>query len=223
MESATTTTICSLIKCKKHTTQDSVDESYDKYRMCYKGHFNVSFNNFKFIDATPKGLRAALQASSLLALQKYEAFWRYNNTALYRLISKLCACIAKVWNPLLNKTTVLCCLISQLYPQSLGFHRNGLRALCSVEHVRERERESQRPGWCWCILLWCKMCDVYWCIQVYLYVFWCILMYTHMMYTDVYLYDGSSTLQPKFFICGKSKRERGENYDCIITSHILKP
>ena len=25
-------------------------------------------------------------------------------------------------------------------PQSLGFHRNGLRALCSVEHVRERER-----------------------------------------------------------------------------------
>ena len=69
---------------------------HDKFTMCYKGHLIVSFNNFEFIDATPKGLRAALQASSLLALQKYEAFWHYNNTALYRLISKLCACIAKV-------------------------------------------------------------------------------------------------------------------------------
>ena len=44
------------------------------------GH--LEFDNFEFIDATPKGLRAALQASSSLALQKYETFWRYNNTAL---------------------------------------------------------------------------------------------------------------------------------------------
>ena len=56
---------------------------HDKFRMCYKGHLIVSFNNFEFIVTTPKGLRAALQASSLLALQKHEAFWRYNNTALF--------------------------------------------------------------------------------------------------------------------------------------------
>ena len=89
---------------------------HDKYRMCYKGHLIVSFNNFEFIDATPKGLRAALQANSAHVLQTYEI--RCYTPPPHRIV-------------LFNKPTL---------PQSLGFHRNGLRALCSVEHERERER-----------------------------------------------------------------------------------